>query len=316
MDARSFPRVVLIVVACVITLASTGAVAASQSRRLVVFGDSLTDPGNAFVVLHQVSVPPYQLIPDAPYARGGLHFSNGPTWIEQLAKEQRWRGACAALLVPRVCSNYAVGGARARAGAAFDLSSQIDDFLGDVSGAAPAQALYLVHIGGNDLRDAIEALLVDPTGATSVAIIGDALDAMAGNIVTLAAAGAGEFMVPNAPNLALAPAIRLQGPAAQAAAQALSIVFNDALAGLLATLEAGLGVTIHRFDVFALINETVALPAAAGFIEVEAPCITPGVIRHAECNHPDQFLFWDGIHPTRAGHALLAQRAQAILSAP
>src|SRR5437870_5726450 len=48
------------------------------ARSVVVFGDSLSDPGNAFVILHKVAVPPFSsLIPDAPYARGGLHFSNG-----------------------------------------------------------------------------------------------------------------------------------------------------------------------------------------------------------------------------------------------
>ena len=55
------------------------AAAAGQYGRLVVFGDSLSDPGNAFVLLTRVSVPPFELIPDAPYARGGLHFSNGAT---------------------------------------------------------------------------------------------------------------------------------------------------------------------------------------------------------------------------------------------
>ena len=27
------------------------------------------------------------------------------------------------------------------------------------------------------------------------------------------------------------------------------------------------------------------------------------------CGNPDQFLFWDGIHPTTAAHRILAQRA-------
>src|SRR6266704_4453450 len=60
--------------------------AAGAPQRFVVFGDSLSDPGNAFVLLRDVEVPPFDgLIPDAPYARGGMHFSNGATWVEQLA---------------------------------------------------------------------------------------------------------------------------------------------------------------------------------------------------------------------------------------
>jgi phospholipase/lecithinase/hemolysin len=30
---------------------------------------------------------------------------------------------------------------------------------------------------------------------------------------------------------------------------------------------------------------------------------------------PGKFLFWDGIHPTVAGHRILAQRATAALGA-
>ena len=88
---------------------------AGDFRRFVTFGDSLSDPGNAFVLLGTVSTPPFELIPDAPYARGGLHFSNGATWIEQWARAlHQPRSAGPALLAPRVFSNYAVGAARAR----------------------------------------------------------------------------------------------------------------------------------------------------------------------------------------------------------
>ena len=99
----------------------------------------------------------------------------------------------------------------------------------------------------------------------------------------------------------------------QAAAHALSVAFNDALASVVAGLDANLPVTIHRFDLFALVNEAVATPAAFGLTVVDATCITPGVIVHAECSHPNRYLFWDGIHPTRAGHAILARRVREIL---
>jgi len=36
----------------------------------------------------------------------------------------------------------------------------------------------------------------------------------------------------------------------------------------------------------------------------------------AFCPRPDRFLFWDGIHPSRAGHAILADEAHAALVAP
>ena len=51
---------------------------------IVVFGTSLSDPGNAFALRGGTNTPPdYDidplLVPSAPYARGGHHFSNGAT---------------------------------------------------------------------------------------------------------------------------------------------------------------------------------------------------------------------------------------------
>lgn len=300
-------------------LYSAGAAADRPSpfSRVVVFGDSLTDPGNAFALLGQVSLRPFELIPSAPYAIGGLHFSNGKTWVEQFGQRlRRGNSTCAALQSRGMCSNYAVGAARARLVGPFDLNSQVELFLGDFSGVAAADALYVVHIGGNDVRDAIVALQLDPSGATSQAIIGQALNTIADSIIMLSSAGAREFLVPNAPNFALVPAIRLQGPQAQAAAQALSAAFNNTLADVITGLEASLPLTIHPLDIQTLINDTVAMPKKVGLREVEQPCITPGVVVRAICRHPGDYLFWDGIHPTRAGHAIIAREAREVFAKP
>jgi outer membrane lipase/esterase len=31
------------------------------------------------------------------------------------------------------------------------------------------------------------------------------------------------------------------------------------------------------------------------------------------CQAPDEYLFWDGIHPTRAAHTIVAQAAASVL---
>ena len=43
-------------------------------ERLVVFGDSLSDPGNHFIAFGQTSRAPFGPIPDFPYAIGGHHL--------------------------------------------------------------------------------------------------------------------------------------------------------------------------------------------------------------------------------------------------
>ena len=92
---------------------SAGMAEAGGYNRLVIFGDSLSDPGNFNAAFGLYTVAPYAPIPPAPYAVGGMHFSNGPTWVEQLATDMHLRtSAGSAIRSPGVASNYAVGGAR------------------------------------------------------------------------------------------------------------------------------------------------------------------------------------------------------------
>jgi len=296
--------------------APVGSTLAGAPQRFVVFGDSLSDPGNAFVLVRDVEVPPFDnLIPDAPYARGALHFSNGATWVEQLSVlDQALPSTGPALLNPAMFSNYAVGGARARHEGPFDLSTQVGLFLKDFSGQKPTDALYVVFVGGNDLRDALDALVQDPTFATSLGIVQAALAAIHTNLLDLHAAGARNFLVVNAPDLGLAPAVRLLGPDARGAASELASLFNFRLEQILGELESGPGLNIVRLNVFEILNEIVAAPGAFGLTEATRPCIALNTRVGAFCTKPGTFLFWDGIHPTKAGHRILAERARAALS--
>jgi phospholipase/lecithinase/hemolysin len=309
-------RTVGMVLACALVLLGLAAPAIGARggyARLVVFGDSLSDPGNAAVLTREVEVPPFDLIPDAPYARGGLHFSNGETWAEQLAAALRLKvSAGPALRVPGVFSNYAVGTARARAVGPFDLTTQVTLFLEDFGGQTPADALYVVFVGNNDVRDALDALAIDPSGATSFAILGEALGAIQQGILTLATAGARNFLVANVPDLSLVPAVILAGAAAQGAALVLATNFNSGLATVLLGLEGAIpGIRIAALDTFGLLRELVGPPSVFG--NVSDPCITPGTRVSPYCTRPDVYLFWDGIHPTRVGHGAVAQRALETL---
>jgi outer membrane lipase/esterase len=310
-------NLVRIVALALLALVASAPALAGPPHRFVVFGDSLSDPGNAFILTRDLEVPPFDsLIPSAPYARGAFHFSNGPTWVEQLSLIDRaLPSAGPALLVPKVLSNYAVGGARAQQVGAFDLPVQVGLFVSDFHGQAPPDALYIVFVGGNDLRDALQAFATDPTGATSGGIVAGALASIRSNLLTLYAAGARHFLVANAPDIALAPAVRLSGPQAQFLGNLLSTQFNGGLELTLEGLEAALGVDIVRLDVFGLLHQIVAAPASFGLTDVVDACIRLNTVVGAFCPDPGKFLFWDGIHPTAAGHHQLAVRADAVLDA-
>ena len=300
--------------------------------RIVVFGDSLSDPGNAFALNggQTVSPPDYgmsgvgangipdviSLVPSAPYS--SHRFSNGRTWIEDFAAAvglpNNARPAVAGALFGEDdgrASNYAVGGATAAdiGASQFSLSVQVNLFLSDVGGRAPADALYVVEIGGNDIR---AALVAGP------GVINLALTSVAQNIQKLYGAGARHFLVWSAPDIGRTPALQrlntFVAPGIAAGATALSAGYNLNLQGVLQGLGAALpGITIVPFDAFGLLADVQGNPGKFGLIDATQACIQPDVPAFGfpssppfRCAQQDRFFFWDGIHPTRAGHAIIA----------
>jgi len=284
--------------------------------RMVVFGTSLSDPGNAYALTGLVSKPPYDtldnlLVPDAAYARGGHHFSNGATWVEQYARSIGLAGSTrpAFRTADGLAANYAVGGARAREdGLNMNLASQVQAFLADFP-EVPANALYVVEMGSNDIRD---ALLADPDS-----VLEGALTAIAAAMFDLYDAGARKFLVLNGPDISLTPAVlQLDAvmPGTAWYARQLSSFFNEELEELLVYLETTLpGIDIRRLDMFGQLNEYAADPESFGLSEVAAACVSPNIAPFA-CQEPDAYLFWDGVHPSRAVHAIFAREAARVLA--
>jgi phospholipase/lecithinase/hemolysin len=330
MSASSrFRRLALASASLVLAATCVAAVAQAQPiDRVVVFGGSLSDTGNAFMFLsdpaHQgcgapQNVPPYDtldelLVPDGPYARGGHHFSDGATWVEGFTRSLALAGNARPALRSggTQASNFAVGGARAvYHPCRFNLPDQVAAYLAKFPQTSP-QTLVAMEIGGNDVRDALVAAASaqDPTP-----YLQNALAAMANSIATLYAHGARRFLLLNVPNLARAPSVRLldqQVPGAAALSSQLSQFFNGGLAGV-AQYANGLGGAQARvLDIHGLLEELVANPEPYGFKNVTDACVTPGVPPF-RCADPDSYIFWDGVHPTHAVHALMAQQAIATV---
>ena len=306
---------------CLLALLAVPVARADQARtRLVVFGDSLSDPGNFYAAFGLSAQAPYAIVPSAPYTIGGHHFTNGKTWAEQLAMRLHSPASGqAALLGPGTNTNFAVGGARARPNAAgfpyYDLTTQVGIYLATFHGRADGAAVHVVWFGGNDLRDALAAAATDPTLATSEAILGEAIQSTASNILSLWAAGARLFLVPNAPDLSRTPAVEALGPAAVGGALQLTAAYNAALGQTLAQLDGLPGIRLIRLDDFALLDAVVSNPENFGLEDGSTPCLQFGVVIDAVCEEPREHLFWDGIHPTTAGHGIVAGAALRALAA-
>jgi len=61
----------------------------------------------------------------------------------------------------------------------------------------------------------------------------------------------------------------------------------------------------------------VSSPGRYGLRDAQDSCLAFGVATNAVCADPDGYLFWDGIHPTRAGHLLISSallRASAVMT--
>lgn len=288
-------------------------------KRIVVFGTSISDPGNAFALTGQAIKPPYSeldalLIPPSPYAVGGQHFSNGATWIEQFARRiGRNQDVEPAFDDSKdKTRNYAVGGARARSdGVNLNLPDQVAIFLSDVGFAAPSDALYVIDMGANDVRDA----LASGSLVEAEIILGAALNSIGTQLGTLYYFGARKFFILNVPNLGLLPSIQILDavfPGAAAFGDLLAQGFNYYLDFVVDSMAAAPGVEIARLDVYGKLSEIAANPQAFGLSEVAAACLTPGV-QPSTCNNPERHFFWDGVHPTKAGHAIFAGEAAKTL---
>jgi len=287
------------------------AYAGDKFSDVFIFGDSLSDSGNVYVLTGETSKAPYEMIPSCPYAIGGHHFSNGKTWAERLAQGLSLNsGGKSSLSGPGKNGNYAFGGARARAGSdslAPHSALQIGMFIGDHQ-SAPSEALYVIQFGGNDVRDA----LFNP--AEAIDILLDAVAAVKADIEALYNAGARNFVVANSPNLAHTPLVRMFGDTAIGGATFFSGFYNGFLEGALQQLDPLAGIKIHRLDMGVFMDDVVANPGDYGLTNVTSPCLNFMIESDAKCDNPEEYLFWDSIHPTKAGHNALAEVALGVIS--
>lgn len=295
----------LIVLLCAPVLAWAG-----PFSNLFVFGDSLSDTGNVTVVTGGA-------IPGVPYFQG--RASNGLLYADVLAA-----GLGLTLTPSRADTtgdgigdgnNFAYGGARTNSYPfpfpGQSLLGQLQEFQARGPVADP-NALYVVFGGANNIQDALFAAASGAPPAVVQALVAQGVADIATILSTLAALGANNFLVPNLPNVALVPRIQeLANPTLSAIGFSLGTSFNAGVDAFLAGF--GTSERVFRLDTFGLLQARFDDPSAYGLVDVTNRCYTGDDRTFTggppPCTNPDQYLFWDGIHPTAIVHAALGRAA-------
>lgn len=290
---------------CAVALAAS---ASGSFSRLVVFGDSLSDSGNNALLLTQAlgGLPPVDIQGDGYYSKipstAGT-YSNGAVWTQYFAQ------SLGLTLAPSLAggTNFAFGGAQTGIdgtetpqGFPFSMKTQLGMYFGATGGAADPNALYIVAGGGNNIREALEAIGqgADPNATAAATVAGYAAD-MAGIVGNLKLAGAQHVLVMNTPNFGLTPLANAMGVSGQASA--LSFAMDSALTSAL----SGSGAQV--FDMFSFMTNAVSNASQLGFSNWTNAC--GATVSVCDVNTS---LFWDGIHPTTLAHQQLAAAVLAV----
>ena len=271
--------------------ASAFALDFSHFNHLVVFGDSLSDNGNSFVLFKK---------PQPPYFEG--RWSNGPIWVDYFPSVANHFDSVTPFYANQTSgTNVAVGGSTS----ADFLHVQIPDYI-QAKGTPPRgrisnDDLYCIWAGANDFTNRIA-----PQQTVANILSG---------ITALARAGAKQIILVNIPAIWLTPYVKaldaLEPGTVQAARQFVAAV------NVLLAVEAPLiawqqQINVSFVDVNAFFVPLILNPAFFGFSNsVDAAFVPPdGPI----APYPDSYVFWDGFHPTTKVHRLAAQFIYRVAS--
>ncbi len=280
------------VIILILPLCAAFAIPVTSINQLISFGDSLSDNGN-------VSIATAGVLPGPNYAPG--MYTDGPNtnppttgpfglWIDQLAPKL---GVADPAPFLAGGTNYAFAGADTGHNPSFPaplavpfISDQLGFFNTTHPSGAPASALYTFWAGANDIADQKNPVT--------------AADNIYNNILTLSGEGGKYFMWLNLPPLGDTPNGLASGQSALI--NAASNAFDAEWAVDLSKLQSQ-GIQVVGVNIDTLFNQIAGNPAAYGFTDVTDPA------QGKTGANPNNYVFWDGMHPTTAVDAVVANLA-------
>ena len=269
---------------------------------LVVFGDSLSDMGNAKdSILNVPDVPPYW--------QG--RFSNGMVWVEHLS--QSYGVSTTHGFGTSAGDNRAFGGAQTGAGFAYllipNVGSQITSYLANVQSNFASNDVVSLWAGGNDF-------LYGTANADTI------VTNMESHIRQLEAAGATTFVIPNLPPLEKTPEILGRSQTQQQNTASEVVAYNNKLATLIGSLRLELGITVHEVNAYSIFNDIIDNKGALGLTNTQSAACSgnPGLLPLPICNNGDpvasnvdEYIFFDKAHPTKTMHQYIGRFATEVV---
>ncbi|MGD1717129.1 SGNH/GDSL hydrolase family protein [Dapis sp. BLCC M172] len=315
--------------ASALTIGTTPVYAANSNldfSQMFIFGDSLLDTENAFTLTKGQ-------FPDSPLSFEG-RFSNGPIWIESLASSLDLAPTAFFTNIPISPdgANYAISGSRSGDQNILDnfplgLEQQLGSFIApllETEQSANSDALYTIWTGANDYLHSTLSLVSEsisppdapPNSDTTVNNITNSIEALY-NV------GARDFLIPNLPSLGLTPLATFTGTSD--ILNQLTNEHNQKLELAIAELEQSLSeATITLLDVNSTLDEIINNPNQFGFSNAtdswsdtvlafcsDASLGADGSVKSCDVDvpDPDEYLFWDILHPTEAAHQIIGNEA-------
>jgi thermolabile hemolysin len=294
----------LAIIAAVITISCQPAYSQTFSS-IVAFGDSLSDLGNTAAEFSN-TLSGYN-----PYYYDQGRWSNGPVWAEDLARQLSLSALQRNDGTNLYGTDFAWAGSTTGTGYTYEylanLQQQVKFYLTLLTTKYAHMpdiktTLFTVWSGGNDVIYYTE----DDTPTTPQKMCDDITDA----VTNLYKAGGRFFIVPNLPPLGDKPNYR--GTKYQDKANGLVNAYNALLQTRLSLLKTQLtGITIVAFDAYQTFKTVLMNPQDYNLTNVTDTAFIPNHDPFenygSEVANPDQYLFWDNTHPTRVGHAIIAQ---------
>ncbi len=316
-----------------------------------IFGDSLVDSGNALKLANFYGSLPFTDLPEgAPYPWLGYfdgRFTDGYTFADLISNKTI--GLVSKPVFPYHFEdpvfgvpidpfagdpsghnlNFAYGGAQIRQGTEVvpDFDDQTDAFRDAVDNHADQNALYMVTIGGNDVRSLAPADSDPASQAVAYATLQAAAQSMLTELSEIHDVGARNILITGVPDVGLIPRYDVNGngvlDGAEIARSAAATDYSAYLDNLIRThvvpgaQALGMNVTYVPIMGPAYTDSTgrviqpgldAVLPEIAALHGLTTEQLASNLLQY------QNLVFFDEVHPTAQTHALIGSYMYSVLT--